>query len=164
MISLFGQYFIDGIDLFQAYSLFIEGGTDGFLQYAPKKDSITHDWADSDGEDVDLSRIFLSGRDISLQCAIYVDSATAQDDFMNLYEMLLNQLKLPGKRRFTATRLGDRSYYVYYKSCQNFKMYTPLLGTTKVACKFTLNLREPEPVIKNKHVYIVTEDGKFLIS
>lgn len=159
------NYFIDGIDLWNAFSLFIESGTDGFLQYAPKKDSITHDWGDANGEDVDLSRIFLSGRDVTLNCAIVVETASAADDFFDRYEKLLNLLVQPGRRRFSAARLGDRSYYVFYKSTSNWKMYTPITGApSQVACKFTLTLREPEPALNSQNVYLVTEGGKFLVT
>lgn len=167
--TLTGRYFLDGVDLFQRYSLFIEGGTDGFLDYAPKKDGIVRVWQDNDGEDHDLTNIFLSGRDVTLNCAIVVDAATQADDFMAIYDAFLSHLRMPGKRRFKAARFGNRSFSVFYKGCSGWKMYTPIydkagVALPKVACKFNLTLREPEPDMGNSEVFLTTETGVFIVT
>lgn len=163
--SLNGLYFIDGYDLFLSYSLFIESGTDGFLQYPARKDSITHDWPNYNGKDVDTTQVFVQSRTITLQCAIVVRAATAAEDFRTKYNAFLALLLKPGTRTFSAVRLGATSYSVIYRDANNFKMFTPLKNNPElVACKFSLILEELEPKIDATVTAIVDDDNRILIT
>ena len=164
MVDVSGYYFIDGIDLWTAFNLFIEKGSADLLQYAPKKDSITHDWQDSNGIDVDLSRIFLKERQIILNCAIITES---ESDFMAKHDSFLATMLQPGTRRLTVTAHGERSYNVFYKECNGYTQVSSLKGMEDehlVAMRFSLVLIEPEPEVDSSLVFIVDEDGRFLVT
>lgn len=155
-----GRYFIDSIDAWEAFGVIISKGLDEFLRIPERKDSITHDWMDRDGIDVDTSNTYFKERDISLQVALIANS---ESDFWNKYEKLVNQLRKPGTRRIEVTELA-RSFYVFYKACASFGLLTRITGTAQVACKFTLVFTEQEPNINNTNVFIITEENQFLIT
>lgn len=162
-MDLSGYYQMDGKDLWTAYSLVVESGSDDFLKYAPRKESITHDWQDSNGIDVDTSRPFVGPREISLRCAI-ITTTTA--DFWQKHNGLMADFMQPGKRRITVVEFGNQSFYCIYKDCNDYSRFTRVKEgtTTKIACKFTLNITEVEPFLDNNHIFIVDEDGRFLVA
>ena len=159
-----GLWFFDGIDIWKNFAVLIEKGTANFLAPPPAKESTVHDWGDSDGVEVDLSRGFFNQRDIPLQCAI---AANTEEEFWIKRNAFLSQLRKPNLRRLTITAHGQKSYYVYYKSCSNYTGVKTLRGTGDeklVLYQFNLLLNEPEPKMDNSNVYLVTEDGKFIIT
>lgn len=160
MADLPGYWFLDGMDLWNSFGMLIESGTDDFLKFPEKKESITHDWQDADGEDVDLSRYFFKDRDITLKMAIIADSP---EDFWAKRNAFLAQWAQPGTHRLTITEFGQ-SFYVYYKICSSFSRFTRIKDTDMIACKFTIVINEPAPTFDNNDVFIVDEDGRFLVT
>lgn len=159
-----GKYFIDGKDFWTIFSIIVESGSSDFLKYPSRKESITRDWSDADGIDVDLSAVFFNARDIALRCAIIADN---EADFWLKYEAFIVQWKQPGVHRIELSEFGMRSFYCFYKDTSFFERFTRILddnGQLKVACKFTLNITEGEPRLNNSNVFIITQDGRFLIT
>jgi len=148
------------MDLWTSFGMFIESGSDDFLKFPDRKDSITHDWMDANGQDVDLTRVFLKDRNITLKMAIV---AIDEVDFWQKRNAFLAQWSQPGTHRLTVTELGQ-SFYVFYKSCSSFSRFTRLLNANKIACKFTIIVNEPAPTFDNNDVFIVDEDGRFLVT
>lgn len=163
MKDLSGKWFIDGLDLYATFGLFIEEGSSDLLRFPSKKSSIEHDWMDANGRQVDLSRIFFDQREVILNMAII---CTGKEDFFTKQQSFIAQMTQPGTRRLTLDSHGERSYYVYYKECNNYKPVLPLTGedTGLFAYRFSIVLVEPEPQIDASNVFIVTEDGRFLIT
>jgi hypothetical protein len=164
MTDVSGFYFIDGIDLWTAFGLMIEEGSADFLRYPPKKVSIEHDWMDSNGIDVDLSRVFFGPREGVLNCAIFAES---EDDFWTKHNQFIATMTQPNLRRLSIKAHGERSYNVYYKECNNYKQIKALKGLDtayKIVGRFSLVIVEPEPTIDASNVFIVDEDGRFLIT
>lgn len=163
MTDLSNRWFLDGIDLFTAFGVFIEEGSTDFLRYPPKKQSIEHDWQDSNGREVDLSRVFFDQREIVLDMAIVCTDAT---DFFEKQKLLISNFTQPGIRRLTIASHQERSYYVYYKECNNYKAVKALTGVDAglFAHRFSMVIVEPEPQIDNSHIFIIDHDGNFLIA
>ena len=163
MIDLGGKWFIDGIDLYTAFNVFIEEGSADFLKFPPKKQSIEHDWMDANGRDVDLSRIFFDQREGVLDMAII---ATDSEDFFLKQGLLISQMIQPGTRRLTLSSHGERSYYIYYKECNNYRPVKPLTGadTGLFAYRFSMVVVEPEPQVDASHQFLVDEEGHFIIT
>jgi hypothetical protein len=166
MADLSGYFFMDGMDLWVNFGLVIERGSADFLRYPPKKESITHDWLDSNGVDVDLSRIFFQERQVTLACGIIADS---EEDFWLRHDSFIATLTQPGLRRLMFKSHGDRQYFVYYKDCSNYTQIKALkgqeasiLGPNKVAAKFSLIIEEPNPFVDSTLTVIVDEDGRYL--
>ena len=160
MVNPSGRHFIDGVDLWTNYGMIVESGSDDFLKFPARKDSITHDWQDANGQDVDLSRVFFEDRDITLQMAIIVqDKAT----FWANWKAFMAMWAQPGTRRLTIAEF-EQSFFVFYKSCSAFTRFTRILEVDKIACKFTIVVNEPAPTFDNTDVFIVDEDGRFLVT
>lgn len=163
MTDLTGYWFIDGIDLYSIFNVFIEDGSADFLKFPPKKSAIEHDWKDSHGRDVDLSQIFFDQREGTLNMAII---ATDEADFFDKQKNFLSLFAQPGTRRFELKSHGQRHYFIYYKDCSSYKAVKALDGenTGLYAYRFTLNVVEPEPVIDASQVFIIDHDGNYLIA
>jgi hypothetical protein len=163
-MTLSGKWYLDSIDLWDIFSMIIEEGSADFLRYPAKKESVTHDWGDSNGIDVDLSRIFLKERKGVLQCAIL---AKNEAEFWDKHESFFATLIQPGLRRLELNSLGNRSFFIYYEENPMYKQVTRLTNSIVdglIAHRFSISIVEPEPQINTQNVYIVTEDGKFLIT
>jgi hypothetical protein len=161
-----GLWFIDGIDIWQAYGIILEEGSADFLKYAPKKPSTEHDWQDSDGLDVDLSRIFLSKREGVLNFAIF---SNTNQDYFDRHDAFIALWTQPGLRRLELASHNNRSYYIFYEETTNWDQVIklkPLSMATnyKIAHRFSIRITEPEPKRYPNNIFIVTESGKFLIS
>lgn len=163
MTDLSGRWFLDGVDLFAIFNVFIEEGSADFLKFPPKKSSIEHDWQDANGRSVDLSRIFFDQREGTLNMAII---ATDSEDFFTKQQLLLSQLLQPGTHRLTMASHGERSYYIYYKECSNYKTVKALNGedTGYFAYRFSLQVVEPEPVVDASHQFLVDGEGNYIIT
>jgi hypothetical protein len=163
-----GLWRIDGIDLWTTYGILLSEGSADFLKYPPKKESTTHDWGDSDGIDVDLQRIFL-GQNEGVLSFVIIANSTQQ--YFDRHDAFINLWKKPGLRRLEIAAHNDRSYYIFYKETNNYSQVgrhelrpgNPL-AQYDIIHRFSMVVVEPEPKIYPGNVYIVTEDGKFLIS
>jgi hypothetical protein len=164
MMDLSGRYWIDGMDIWTAFGLFVESGSDGFLNYPTRKDGISHDWLDSNGIDVDTSLNFLGPRDITLNFALLCSS---ESDYWVKYENFISRMIQPGMRRIQLAQFVGRSYQVYYKSCQNYHRFTKIIDADdlhKIASKFSVTFTETNPAPNSSDTFIVTEEGHFLIT
>jgi len=160
MADATGRHFLDGMDLWTSFGIFVESGSDDFLKFPDRKDSISHDWQDSNGLDVDLSRVYFKDRDITLKMAIIVGS---EEEFWTKRKAFLAQWAQPGTRRLTVGEF-QQTFYVYYKSCGSFSRFTRIMNATKIMCKFSIIVTEPEPTFDNNDVFLVDEDGRFIVS
>ncbi|RPE05558.1 hypothetical protein EGT74_24555 [Chitinophaga lutea] len=158
-----GQYYIDGADLYLVYGILIASGSDDFLRLPDRKESITNDWLDENGIDIDLSRVFLKSKECTLECAIL---AANEIDFWTKYDSFFAMLIKPGLRRLEITELSS-SFYVYYKDCPSYDRVTriktgPHAG--KVGAKFSITFVEQKPRLDASNVYVITQNNKFIIT
>lgn len=165
-MNLQGLWRIDGIDLWTTYGIALSTGSADFLKYPPKKESTTHDWKDSHGIDVDLQRIFLGPNEGVLNFYIFANST---QEYFDKHDAFINLWIKPGTRRLEIAAHNDRSYFIYYKETNNYDQVKNLkpgdpMAEYKIVHKFSMVVVEPEPKLYPGNVYIVTEDGKFLIS
>lgn len=64
---MIGQLFIDGLDVYQQYGVFItQGGYDGLISYPALKPVTTNDWPDEDGIEADLEDPKLDVKEFSI--------------------------------------------------------------------------------------------------
>lgn len=156
-----GKYFIDGIDLWTNFRIIVrKGSNDAFLKQPKKKDSLTHDWQDTNGLDVDLSKIFFEKREITLKLAMVSETET---EFWRQHIAFFSMLSQPGLRRLTVKEL-DYDYFVYYSDCTSFDKIRSLRSTGKNMFLFSLILIEPNPTIVSDITYLAVEDGRFIVT
>lgn len=162
--ALKGLWYLDGMDLFETFGFGIEKGSADLLRYPPKKESITHDWLDQHGVEVDLSKVFFAPRDISLQCFMMAEDETT---FWNNHDAFIAQITKPNLHRLELTAHGNRQYMVYYKECANYTQLVPvrgIAGSRFIGHRFTLNLVEPEPNVKAVTIALVDDAGRFIVT
>ncbi len=163
-MALANKYFIDGFDLWTYFGIVPEkGALDDFLKLPKRKDSISHNWMDEDGLDIDTSRVFLEAREISMNCVIIADT---DDDYWTHYDQFLTLLRKPGLRRFSVA-VFNREYYLLYKECniyQKLSAFKDTNGQNRLLCRFRLTMVEQTPTFNNTPTYIIDEAGRFLIT
>jgi hypothetical protein len=153
-----GRWYINGKDMFTTFGIGISKGSDDFLRFPKKKDSITHDWMDRNGLDVDLSRIFFDAKEVTLDCWILADG---EADFWLKYKGFLAEISQPGVQRLTVSELSQ-SFFVFYKECTRFERPTRIKDTAKVGAFFTIVVVEQEPEFLDEELIIVDDAGRYL--
>jgi hypothetical protein len=162
MNELIGKYSIDGKDFYTNYKIAIKRAPDELLRLPRRKDSITHDWGDSDGKEVDLSKPFFESRDFTLECIFIVNTKA---EFWDNRDAFMAEWRKPGTRRFYVDSF-QRSFFVYYKDCSKFERFTKMRDG-KIVCELNLLLNEPQPQgsgggsISNR---LVDQTGNYLIA
>lgn len=157
-MALEGLHYIDGKDLYTTFGVIISEGSDDFLKFPKRKESITHDWGDKNGIDVDLSKPFFEAKDVSLRCALI---ATSKAEFWTNHRAFLAEMGKPGTRRLTVSAF-EQSFYVFYRDCTNFERFTQIKDG-KIACKFTILVTEQEPQLSSEDIHWIDDDGSFVI-
>lgn len=155
-----GRYFIDGIDLWN-FKTIVSRGSEDFLRYPARKQSMEHNWPNQNGVEVDLTKVYFDARDITLECAIICQS---EADFWTSYKGLLALMAQPGKRRIEIAEFSGQQFFVHYKDCAVYSRFTRIKDSNLIANKFNITLTENEPSIDNTVVYIVDEQGRFLVT
>ena len=154
-----GQHYIDGKDMYSTFGVVVLSGSDDFLKFPARKASISHDWGDKNGIDVDLSKPFVEAKNVTLQCAmIAADKAT----FWVNHAAFFAELMKPGTRRLEVAAF-EKSFYVYYRDCSSFDRFSKM-NNGKIVCRFTLSVTEQEPDFSGGDgVYWVDDEGQFVI-
>lgn len=160
MASPANMYIMDGQDLWTAYGVFVEQGSNSFLKFPERKESISNNWPDQQGLDIDTATPFFRERNIVLNCGIIADS---ENDFWTKYHGFLNHLMQPGLRVLSVIELG-RAYRVIYQKCSDFSRFTRIKTVNKIAAKFVLELLEPQPlsILTDSAGVPLTSGGEFI--
>lgn len=138
-------YKIDDVNL-KDYSVFVSA-SEGLLSRPKPKANIKVNWADYNGEAVDLSKRLYEAREIELTCFIKADS---QGEFIAKCNTFLNVFDKTGTRRLEVyvdyeTTPKPLVFEVY--SSDNLEFSKKWNSSTMVGT-FKLKLTEPEPVKK----------------
>jgi hypothetical protein len=159
-MKLSGLYQIDGMDLWDTFGIGVESGSDDFLKIPERKDSITHDWLDEDGLEVDLSRTFFKARDVVLKCWATADT---KESFFTRYYQLITVFRKPGLRRLSVAR-HQKDYFVFYKDNNAMQSFNfTVLSSGKVFTKFSLTVNETKPSFQAVQTFLVDEQNRFII-
>lgn len=148
-------YKLNGKDLKEIFGVVISNGSDTFLAFPERKDSLENNWPDEDGIEVDLNDPTFQAREFRLNCALV---ASGRVDFKTKYYALFTELKRSGTHTLLIQDL-DQEYEVFYKKQENITKLTQI-DRDKVAVKFDLIFREVTDSIPA--VYLVDEQGRFL--
>jgi hypothetical protein len=162
MIGPTGYWFIDGLDVWAQFAIGIREGTADLLEYGARKPSLTHDWPDQDGIDIDVTAHYIKERTINLRCWLITET---EDEFWRKHDALLALLRKPGMRRFTVTAHRGRSYSLVYQSVSQYKQVAPLRGMpdNTIVHEFILTFLEPQPQVEEAEIFLQDDDGAFII-
>lgn len=154
-----GSYILNGKDLFTIFGLVISGGSDTFLGFPKRKESLVHSWPEEQGIDIDLSEPNFEAREFKLICNLI---SAGRTEFWTKYNGLFTELSTQGTHNLYIKDL-DRTFLIYYKSQENIGKITQL-DKDRVAIKFDLVFGETNPEDNIEVVYLVDETDRFLIA
>lgn len=153
------SYILNGKDLYTTFGMIISGGSDTFLAFPKRKESLTHSWPEEQGVDIDLSEPNFEAREFKLSCALVCAGRT---EFWLKYNGLFTELGNQGIHQLYIKDL-DKTFLIYYKSQENIGKLTQL-DRNRVAIKFDLIFGETNPADNIEVVYLVDDEDRFLIA
>lgn len=152
-------YSLNGKNLYNVFGLMVNSGSDTFLRYPKRKDSLSNNWLDENGLDIDLEAPRFESREFTLKCTL---EATGRADFWNKYNGLFTELGGTGTHTLYVPDL-DKTYTLFYKEQNNLSKLTNLANNV-VYVSFDLVFGETNPTENIEPVYLVDSDDRFLIA
>lgn len=163
MLGPSGLWLLDGIDIWDAFAIGIESGLAQFLPLPERKESITHDWPDQNGLDIDVSKHYYKERTVTLTCWLICE----ESEFWAKRNAFIAQLSKPGQRRLTVSAHGGRSYFIIYKNTSGYTQVKTHglknIPTNMVVHQFSIILIEPMPQLEVADIFIAGDNGDFLV-
>ncbi|ODM52219.1 hypothetical protein BFF93_15675 [Elizabethkingia meningoseptica] len=129
---------LNGKNLLSDFNLVIQTGTAGLLDYPERKESLSNDWAEENGQEYDLSSPKFKDKEVTLSCAMM---APDDGDFWFYYQAFFSEIAKPG---WQDLYIYDHSqtYKVFYKKTSGFvKSLKRLKDVPTVFVKFQLTLQ-----------------------
>lgn len=154
------RYKLNNNDLHTTFGVVVENGSNSFLAFPTRKDSLTNDFMDQNGIDIDLQDPRFKAREFVINCALY---ATSKEDFWNKYNGLFTELSASGQHTLYITDL-DREYKVYYKEQRGIKKLTPISGRSDVWIRFDIVFGESNWTANIDQVFLIDHEGRYLIA
>jgi len=152
-------------DLESVFGVFVEqGGLNDFLSFPKRKASQEHSWPEVNGKDIDLSHPTFEARQFALKCVLTASGATEQlknDNFWQLYNGLFTELSGQGVHELYLAAI-DKTYTVFYVDQQSVTKVT--YEEDRMIIKFDLLFEETDPFTNIQKVYLVDQDGTFLVA
>lgn len=153
------QYDINGQDV-SAYGVTIINGFTELFRMPDRKDSLKNDWWDEDGLEVDLTEPHFKARQFRLDCVITGDNF---DDLKTKYWAFFTLIS-------TADTIQIYNYEYdmvigcYYVSQDQLTPIMKTGGNGKPAAKFTVVFSEVSPDQNISPVFLIDDEGTFLIA
>ncbi len=129
---------INNKNLYDAFGLVIQTGTQDLLKYPERKPRLENDWAEEHGKEYDLKEPKFKDKEVSLHCAFKADNDTA---FWQGYNAFFSEITKEG---WQDLYIDDHSktYKVFYKNSTAFKKSLKRLkNVPTVFVKFELILQ-----------------------
>ena len=154
------DYYIDEINL-KDYGIRVES-SDGVIDGLKMKSPFSVKWDDEHGETVDLSRPRFDAREITLNC--WLRTTGGYMEFANKVTSLISALRKGGTHRLRID-INPTKPLVYEVYCPDGLAIKKRWNKELMIGKFSLVLREPEPVKRVlKHIVITEATKKTTIS
>ncbi len=125
-------------NLFSQFGVIIQTGTAELLKFPERKESLTSDWREENGQEYDLSLVRFKDKEISLSCAILADNDVS---FWTYYNAFFDEISRVGWQQLYIED-HSKTYQVFYKKSDGFKKAAKRLkGVAKVFVKFQITLQ-----------------------
>lgn len=154
-----GEYIINGKDFWTIYNVFVELGSEDFMSYPSRKDSLSVDFQDENGIDIDLAAPRFAAREFRLKCVL---SASTRDEAKMKYGALFTELASAGTHNLYIAD-NDENYTVYYIRQENCSKIS-MLSSGYASLSFDLIFGETDPTVNVKPVYLVDHLDRFIIA
>lgn len=129
---------LNGKNLLDIFNLVIQTGAEQFLEYPERKETLTNDWAEENGQDYDLELVKFKDKEVTLSCALM---APDDGDFWPYYQSFFSEVTKPGWQNLYIWD-HSQTYKVFYKKTGNFKLpLKRIKNVDRVFLKFNLTLQ-----------------------
>lgn len=137
MAAASGRYFLNNLDIFDTYGVFVRDGSKEFLSLPKRKDSLTYSWPEENGTEVDLAAPKFEDKEVTLKCGFL---AATDTEFRTKRQAFIQAIAAPG---WQVWRVIDHSteYSVRYVDSSNWeKTSRRLKDVPQVIVLFDLQL------------------------
>jgi hypothetical protein len=139
-MSVANRHFLDNLDVYATYGLLVSEGKAAFEAFPQRKDSLSHDWPEQHGTDIDLMQPRFADKKVALRC-IFVGKSAA--DLLGKKANFLAALCSPGWHTWRVDDHDNHTYAVYYEDATGWSSPSRRLKVTagdKSLLAFTLHL------------------------
>ena len=137
-----GEVTIDTIDIWTQYGAFLlKGSFDDLLKQPKRKASLTNNWPELDGLEIDLTAPKYEAKDADLTFMI---SASSESAWWTRYNAFFTLLKGSGERSLYVKELS-KTFLVYYKETVDYSQLTRIKSVNRVAAKVTVKFGIANP-------------------
>jgi hypothetical protein len=151
---------LNGKDLALIFGTHIQrNGSDPFLAFPKRKESLSHNYPEETGIDIDLGAPQFEAREFSLKCALIADNRT---DYWIKYSGLFTELSQAGTHTLYLADL-DKAFLLYYKAQQGVSKLVRFGSSGKVGVIFELVFGEADPRSNIDIIYLGEDPDTFLI-
>lgn len=166
MASAAGHWFLNGLDTYLTYGLIVIEGNGQFLLFPQRKESLSYEWAEVNGRDVDLSAPRFKDKEIKLRCAFVADTEAEYWDKRNAF---FTELAVkPGRKKWYIND-HQREYSVFYQDSSEPRFISKRLRNVphKIIYSFILMLEVTEEIIaettaSTEPVYLRDANGSLI--
>lgn len=151
------KYYLNGSNL-ATYGLTITNGVNAFMQFPERKDSISNDFEDEDGIDIDLFAPKLKARNFLFDCTLVGNDIT---DFKTKYFALFQLLKQQNSYTLFNDFLNIIITVYYIKQESISGLYNVPGG--KYGIRFQLQFGEADPTTNIPTVELVDDLYNILV-
>jgi hypothetical protein len=130
-MALTGHWLLDGLDIYSTYRAMIaKGGYAQLLNQPQRKPSLTNNWLDQDGLEIDLVNAQYEAMDVDVPFYIIADN----DEYVAYNDAFFAALMAPGERSLVVVSLM-KDFAIYYKETLNYEV---VRGKSKTTVQFTV--------------------------
>jgi hypothetical protein len=139
-----GEVTIDTIDIWTTYGAFLlPGSYNGLLQPSKRKASLSNNWPEENGLEIDLATAKYEAKEVDLS---FILSASNETEWWTRYNAFFTLLKASGERSLYVTEL-NQTFLVYYIEVSNYEQLTRIKVVNKVVARFTVKFGIANPAV-----------------
>lgn len=151
------NYIVSGINLKEIFGVSIKNGVNAMLALPDRKQSLSHDFPEEDGIDIDLSNPTFSARDFTFNCILEGDTV---EELTSRYLGLFTLLKQEGTYSIYNDFINITINVFYQKQGNLSDIQRTSAG---YAITFDLTFGEADPNTNLPTVYLVDDLNRFLV-
>ena len=139
-----GEITIDTLDIWTNFGAFILAESyNGLMQPAKRKASLSNNWPEESGLEIDLSVPKYEAKDVDV---VFILSAASESSWWTRYTAFFALLKSAGERSLYLKEL-NKTFMVYYKEVTGWEQLTKIKNVPKVAGRFTVKFGIANPAV-----------------
>ena len=137
-----GDVTIDTIDIWTTYGAFLlKGSYDSLMRPAKRKASLSNNWPEENGLEIDLTVPKFEAKDADLS---FILSASNETEWWTRYNAFFALLKTAGERSLYVAEL-NKTVMIYYQEVTSYEQLTVIKNVSKVAARFTIRFGIANP-------------------